>query len=100
MSDEPPPEPEYTRARAVALSLAWLKSGLILAVPIAMVALGSAQDAAGQAYLIGGLVAGGLYWIAVILPALLALRRATARRVGIGFALLVVPALLVVAWLA
>jgi hypothetical protein len=43
---------------------------------------------------------GSLYWLVFILPALLALRRATGRRVAVGFALLVGPALLLVAWLA
>lgn len=100
MSDEPPDGREYPRARTFALSLAWLKSGLILFVAIAMAALGGGQDPAGQAYLFGGFVMGSLYWLVIVLPALLVLRRATRRRVAAGLALLVALALLLAAWLA
>ena len=94
MSDRPPPEQEHPRARLAALVLAWSKSGLILLAAIAMAGLGGGQDPAGQAYLYGGFVLGGLYWLVVILPALLLLRRATGRRVGLAFALLIFPDLI------
>jgi hypothetical protein len=71
--------------------LAYLKSGLILVAAITMASLGGGQDPAGRAYLHGGFVIGGLYWVVFILPALLLLRRSTGRRVGLGFALLILP---------
>ena len=94
MSDLPVPQQEHPRARVAAVVLAYLKSGLILVAAITMASLGGGQDPAGRAYLYGGFVVGGLYWVVFILPALLLLRRSTGRRVGLGFALLIFPDLI------
>ncbi len=91
------PEPsEHPRMRIIGLALAWIESGLIVLAAIAVSALGGGQDPAGQGFLFGGFVIGGLYWLAVILPAFLLLRRATGRRVALGFALLLGPGLILV----
>ncbi len=85
---------EHPRARALAMLLACIKSGLILVGAITMASLGGGQDPAGQAYLYGGFVIGGVYWLVFILPALLLLRRSTRRRVVLGFVLLIFPDLI------
>ncbi len=94
MSDVPVPQQEHPRARVAALVLVWLKTALIILAAITMASLGGGQDPAGQAYLYGGFVLGGLYWLVFILPALLLLRRSTGRRVGLGFVFLLFPDLI------
>lgn len=87
----PAPRREHPWARRIALAVAGIKSALIVVAALAMASLGGGSDPAGQAYLYGGFWLGGLYWLMVILPALLLLRRATGRRVGLAFALLILP---------
>ncbi len=94
MSELSTPRREHPRARLSGLMLAWVKSALILVAAITLAGLGGGQDPAGQAYLFGGFVLGGLYWLVLILPALLLLRRATGRRVGLALSLLIIPDLL------
>jgi hypothetical protein len=94
MSDLRKPQQEHRAARGAALVLAWIKSGLVLLAAVSMATLGGGQDPAGRAYLYGGFLMGGLYWLAFILPALLLLRRSTGRRVSLAFVLLILPGLI------
>lgn len=87
---------EVPRMRVVGLALAWIKTGLLLVAAIAVSALGGGQEPAGQGFLFGGFIIGGLYWLAVVLPAFLLLRSATGRRVALGFALLLGPGLILI----
>lgn len=86
-----PPEQGYPRLRRVGLLFAWSKTALVLAAAMAVAGLGGGQDPAGRAFLYGGFVLGGIYWLALVLPSLLALRASTGRRVGLAFALLILP---------
>lgn len=85
---------DHPRARTLARTLAWIKSAILVSAASTMALLGGGQDPAGQAFLYGGFVLAGTYWLAFVLPALLLLRGATGWRVGLAFALLILPDLI------
>lgn len=89
-----PPRPSEQWGRVAAISLGWLKGMLVgvTALLVLVTSISSSQDPAGRGMAGGFFLAALIYLLACVVPALVLAHRS--RLVGVSFALLLVPDLL------